>query len=151
MRPWYQDPAKVRDDFLQNLQYVKGVLGEVPPTMTKFARLPGANTWRVGDLSVTGSIGTKNKVSTGPAADLIAKEGYGIFGWDAEWEQPSGGGLSQSAQEMANIIMRTRTRRSNEVVLLAHDRQFKGQGEKLVDLVELLKLQRVVFQTLASY
>jgi peptidoglycan/xylan/chitin deacetylase (PgdA/CDA1 family) len=68
---YYSTPKGVLNDFIRN----KDTLA----LDNKIGRLPGRNMWRIKGRN-------KNDVSSGiAAADLLAKNGFSLFGWDLEW------------------------------------------------------------------
>jgi|GEM_PF-788182 len=144
-RHYYGHPQMVLADIDQNQQYLQ--------LHNKIVRLPGRNTWRIGNRSRNDTAGG------GQAADLLMQQGYKLFGWDLEWQHnPVSGVPLQSVAVMENEIMgrltsgNTFTR--NHIIVLLHDEMFRRpwEGDQLKALIDTLRKQPlVVFDDLSSY
>lgn len=141
---YYADPSAVVAGFKEASE----VLGLTGPGIP--ARLPGRNTWRVGSISA-------NDLASGAAADLLAAEGYVIYGWDVEWRMRQGS-PAQTPEEVHNEITTAlesgRTRKANKVIVLAHDVMFRasrGNRTKLATLIDLLKGDGHTFEFVSEY
>jgi peptidoglycan/xylan/chitin deacetylase (PgdA/CDA1 family) len=119
----------------------------------KIVRLPGRNIWRVDSRS-------KNFYdSSGSAsANLIAKNGYKIYGWDIEWQHAKNGKPIQSVSTMVHAI-ETRLQNGttftpNNIVVLLHDEMFqkKWEEDELKQLLDSLRRnQDYVFEHIRFY
>ncbi len=129
---FYFNPEGVLEDFDKSHQIIN--------PEDKVARLPGRNMWRIGDR-------TKDDISSGSeAADLLAQNGYEIYGWDMEWfHDPKTAKPVGTAEEIFEQIERHldrgRTFTDGHLVLLCHDEMFREDWEEteLKQLIELLK------------
>lgn len=106
----------------------------------KIVRMPGRNIWMFDDVRrIDLTSGTQ-------AADLLAVNGFRIYGWDVEWR--INGMTGEPVQTVEEIYTRINNRlgnkstlKPNNLVLLMHDDMFqhkKGQ-EQLSTLIDLLK------------
>lgn len=129
---FYDNPEKVLTDIkkneaLLNLRY-------------KIVRLPGRNMWRLGGRK------KDDGVSGSAAADLLAKNGYKVYGWDIEWQhRATGGAPIQTVDEMRKEI-ETRLDDGNtftpgHIVILIHDEMFQKKWEEseLKQLIDQLR------------
>ncbi|CAC9546178.1 hypothetical protein [uncultured Gammaproteobacteria bacterium] len=129
---YYSTPKGVLNDFIRN----KDTLA----LDNKIGRLPGRNMWRIKGRS-------KNDVSSGiAAADLLAKNGFSLFGWDLEWaHDPHTGKPIGTAEDIFKEIEKKlnndKTFTKSHIVLLSHDEMFRYQYEEseLKKLIDLLK------------
>ena len=142
---FYSNPQNVLEDIqknekLLNLRY-------------KIVRLPGRNIWRIGDRK------RDDEKSGSAAADLLAKNGYKLYGWDIEWQHNAKDGIPiQSVDEMAKEI-ESRLEGSNtftkdHIVLLIHDEMFRKKWEEseLKQLIDKLRLhENYVFEHIRFY
>ncbi|WP_313386681.1 polysaccharide deacetylase family protein [Chishuiella sp.] len=118
---------------------------------TKYVRLPARNVWRV-DAKKKGDI----LKDADPAADLLAKNNYYIFGWDYEWSRNIHQ-LDNPEKIYEGIVHRldhNRTFEKNHLVILMHDDMFNTDqnAEKLRQLIVLLKNNpRIVLEGVSSY
>lgn len=165
----YKNPQNMIDDFQNNVENLKNILGEsYSDSIEKYGRLPGANTWRAGDISQTDFIGKgKNRLNTGPTGDLGSRSGYSIFGWDVSWEKwikdKTGDdimvlrGSSNLATDIINKLENDLTKKKGKIVVLAHDRSFKssdGNGTKVSEVIDILNNDEKLcftYHTLADY
>jgi len=131
-KKYYSNPESVLKDFIKSMESLK--------LEDKIARFPGRNMWRINGRS-------KNDVDSGiEAADLLAANGFQLYGWDLEWRHdPKTGNPVQSVKELFSEIesrrQRKRTFMPNHLVLLCHDEMFRKPYEEteLKQLIELLK------------
>jgi peptidoglycan/xylan/chitin deacetylase (PgdA/CDA1 family) len=126
---YYQSPNSVLQGFRQ-ANNVLGLSGQRIP-----ARLPGRNTWRVGNIISTDS-------GSGPAADLLARNGFSIYGWDVEWPMSGGKPATAPADVVANIeraLSNMATKKPDKVVVLMHDVMFRASTEGREQLVQIIK------------
>src|SRR6266540_5234554 len=88
---FYSNPENVLSDIQKN----EKLLG----LRYKIVRLPGRNMWRIGDRR-------KDDGSSGEsAANLLAQNGYKLYGWDIEWQHNAATGAPiQSVDEMLKEI-----------------------------------------------
>ncbi len=142
---FYSNPPNVLSDIqknerLLNLHY-------------KIVRLPGRNIWRIGKRE------KDDGSSASAAADLLAENGYKIYGWDIEWQHHSKGGTPvQSVNGMANEI-ETRLETGNtftkgHIVVLVHDEMFQKKWEEseLRELINRLrKHENYLFEHIRYY
>lgn len=121
---FYSNPVSAFEDFEKNelnleLKY-------------KIARLPGRNIWIYDDIR---RIDLQSGAST---ADMLATNGYKIFGWDIEWKiNGVKEGMEQSVQEiytrLRNYMNNKSSMEPNNVVLLMHDDMFRNaRGQQLL-------------------
>lgn len=142
---FYSKPQNVLADIQKNDSLLK--------LHYKIVRLPGRNMWRIGnrkkDDEVSGSI----------AADLLAKNGYKVYGWDLEWRHDSKTGKPiQSVNEMVKEIEEKLNNNSSftpgHVVLLIHDEMFQKKWEEseLKQLIDSLRMHNnYVFEHMRFY
>lgn len=139
---YYSKPESVVEGF----EKAGGTLG----IKRKLARLPGRNTWRVGEIIAS-------DLGSGQAADMLKKKGYKIFGWDSEWKMENGRAI-ESPEDMLNkvktVFERGGTRRENKQVILMHDTMFRqsiGGREKLSRFIDLLRQQGYETEFISKY
>ncbi len=129
---YYDDPEGVLKDF--NRTHDSLALAE------KLARLPGRNIWRIKDRK-------KDDLASGAeAADLLAQNGYSLYGWDLEWahdphtSEPIGS-AEEVFERIEHMLENDHTFTESHVVLLCHDEMFQKEYEEteLKRLIELLK------------
>lgn len=106
----------------------------------KIARLPGRNIWLFDDVRRI------DLVSGTQAADLLAVNGFRIYGWDVEWR--INGLTGEPVQTVDEVYTRINNRLGNKstltpnnLVLLMHDDMFqshRGQ-QQLIELIDLLQ------------
>ena len=129
---FYFNPEGVLEDFDKSHQIIN--------PEDKVARLPGRNMWRIGERA-------KDDIPSGSeAADLLATNGYQLYGWDMEWfHDPKTAEPVGTAEEIFEQIERHldrgRTFTDGHLVLLCHDEMFREDWEEteLKQLIELLK------------
>jgi peptidoglycan/xylan/chitin deacetylase (PgdA/CDA1 family) len=113
---YYSSPQGVLDDINKNENFLQ--------LHYKIVRLPGRNIWRVDKRSknVYDSSGSS-------AANLVAKNGYKIYGWDIEWQHAKNGKPIQSVSTMVHAIEKRlkkgTTFTPNNIVVLLHDEMFQ--------------------------
>lgn len=118
---FYSNPSNVLADIQKNEQLLH--------LRYKIVRLPGRNMWR---------IGTRRKddgTSGSAAADLLAKNGYHIYGWDLEWQHnPKDGSpvqtVDQIQKEIETKLEDGTTFTKNHIVILLHDEMFQKKWEE---------------------
>ena len=131
-RLFYEYPETVYQDFERNERVLQ--------LKTKLARLPGRNMWRIGNIA-------KNDVRSGSSAgDLLAKNGYTLFGWDLEWQHDARTGAPiQTVNDIyyviESLLKEHKTVQENHIVILCHDEMFRKNWEEteLKQLIERLK------------
>lgn len=142
---FYSDPAGVLADIRKNEQLLK--------LKYKIVRMPGRNMWRLGSRK------RDDGASGKAAADLLAANGYKVYGWDLEWaHHPKDGTPVQSVADMKKAITDMLDNRNSftpgHVVLLIHDEMFQQKWEKseLKQLIDLLKQnEQYVFEHMRFY
>ncbi len=119
----------------------------------KIVRMPGRNIWIFDDVRRV------DLTSGSQTADLLAANGYSIYGWDVEWKiHGLSGKPVQSVKEvytrLKNMLGNKSTLKANNVVLLMHDDMFqnkKGQ-QLLANLIDSLKQHKdYKFEFISSY
>ena len=110
------------------------------------ARTPGRNIWRVDSLHIT------DVEASVAAADSLQSAGFTLMGWDLEWHlNRKSLSLATSAQEMIqeidNAFKKNKTRCSDNLVILAHDKAFidANDSTELRLFLQMLK-QRTDFE-----
>lgn len=108
----------------------------------KIVRLPGRNIWRTADRN-------KNFYDTSgnAAANLLAENGYKLYGWDTEWEHNAKTGRPiQSVKTMVHEV-ETRLQKGTtfvpgNIVVLLHDEMFQKDFERaeLKEFIDSLRL-----------
>jgi peptidoglycan/xylan/chitin deacetylase (PgdA/CDA1 family) len=129
---FYFNPEGVLDDFLKS--------HEIIGAEDRVSRLPGRNMWRIGTQK-------KDDIPSGSeAADLLAENGFEIYGWDMEWfHDPNTaepvGSAEEVFQQIEHHLDRGRTFTRDHLILLCHDEMFREDWEEseLKKLIELLK------------
>lgn len=119
----------------------------------KIVRMPGRNIWMFDDVRRV------DLTSDGQAADLLAVNGYRIYGWDVEWR--INGLTGNSIQSVEEIYTRINNRlgnkstlKPNNIVLLMHDDMFrskKGQEQLSVLIGLLQRHQDYKFEFIGDY
>ena len=129
---FYKDPESAYQDFVknENVLYMK----------SKLARLPGRNMWRIGDRKIN------DETNGAAAADLLAKNGYSVFGWDIEWEHDARTGkpvqtVNDIFYQIEHLLKHNKTVTKNHIVILCHDEMFRKKWEEteLKQLIERLR------------
>lgn len=142
---FYTSPKDVLKDIQKNEQYLR--------LRFKIVRLPGRNMWRIGDRK-------KDDISSGSAAaDLLAENGYKVYGWDIEWQHDAkSGNPIQTVDEMAKKIeialSSGNTFTKDHIVILVHDEMFRRKWEEseLKQLLEKLRLhENYIFEHIRFY
>lgn len=119
------------------------------------ARLPGRNTWRVDNI-------IKNDLGSGNAADLLAKKGYVIYGWDVEWKMTKNGKAKEEpgdvVKKIQNVLSgsgkRIKTKKKDKVIVLMHDIMFRsptGGKKKLEQFIDELRQAGFKFDFVSNY
>lgn len=141
---FYKNPELVLQDFEKNQTEFN--------IRHKIARLPGRNLWQIGEKK-------KNYKQTGStSAELLAKNGYKIYGWDVEWtynakDYSPQKNVDELIKEIEASYNSSKTFTPKHVVLLMHDQMFAKVNEKnnLRELISKLKKHDFVFEYLSSY
>ena len=123
---------------------------------SRWVRLPARNTWRLGNKKKDDPV--KNSI---PAADLLAKNQFFIYGWDYEWERSSKKSKTHELSSPQNIyngivyrLDQNKTYEKNHLVILMHDDMFNEDynAEKLRQLIVLLKRNpKIVIEGISGY
>jgi peptidoglycan/xylan/chitin deacetylase (PgdA/CDA1 family) len=101
----------------------------------------------------------KNCRQTGTtSAELLAKNGYEVFGWDVEWKFDSTDytprqSIDELIEEIEDLCNSSMAFTPNHVVLLIHNQMFGKQNDKnnLQELIEKLRENGFTFEYLSSY
>jgi len=141
---YYSNPENVLADIQKNEKELN--------LKFKVVRLPGRNIWRLAGRK------KDDGVSGSAAADLLAKNGYKIYGWDIEWRHHPGGKPVQTVDEIKKEI-ETKLEDGNlftkdHLVLLVHDEMFQKKWEEseLKQLIDQLKQhENYIFEHLRFY
>jgi hypothetical protein len=141
---YYRHPGHVLEDFEKN----RKLLG----LRDRRGRLPGRDSWRLGGRSYDADR------SATAAADLLARNGYTLYGWDLEWThtqsgRPIGGAREIYARILAHLE-RGHTFTPGHLMLLLHDQMFSSLRARteLKKLILLLKNDpRIRLRPLADY
>ena len=119
---------------------------------TSIVRTPGRNIWRTNNIK-----STDIKLSTATADSLYSK-GFTAVGWDVEWHFNDEQRLVQTDSEMVNMIdsafAKKRTKTSDHLVLLAHDRTFKTTDDSASlhrFILRLKKRSEYEFAVISNY
>jgi peptidoglycan/xylan/chitin deacetylase (PgdA/CDA1 family) len=142
---FYSNPLNVMSDIQKNEQLLN--------LHYKIVRLPGRNMWRIADRK------RDDGASGSAAADLPAKNGYKLYGWDIEWQHNSKNGtpiqsVDEMTKEIENRLESGNSFTKNHIVVLIHDEMFQKKWEEseLKQLIERLKLhQDQVFEHIRFY
>lgn len=141
---YYKTPETVLEDFEKNQNDFN--------ISHKIARLPGRNLWHIGDKK-------KNyKQSGATSAELLAENGYKVFGWDVEWmydakDYSPKQTIDELIEEIEKLNNSSGTFAKNQVVLLTHVQMFSKKNEKndLGELITKLKEKEYEFEYLSAY
>lgn len=125
----------------------------------KYLRLAGRNVWRIPEVRRDDrAIPTPRRQVEVPKYELLAKEGFYIYGWDVEWHfDHSTGRPLGSARQLANTIesirRHHRSAQRDKVVLLAHDFMFRDAGStaELRRFIRIMKERGWRFKTIDHY
>lgn len=142
---FYSNPENVLADIQKNERQLN--------LRYKIVRLPGRNMWRLGGRK------QDDGVSGSSAADLLAQNGYKLYGWDLEWQhKPKDGTPVESVDEMQreieNRLESGKTFTPNHIVLLIHDEMFQKKWEEseLKQLIDRLRQhENYVFEHIRFY
>lgn len=119
----------------------------------KIVRLPGRNIWRIdGRKKDDGVMGSA-------AADLLANNGYKLYGWDIEWQHHSRGGapvqsVDVMVKEIESRLESGNTFTKNHIVVLLHDEMFQKKWEEseLRQLINRLRThENYIFEHIRYY
>ena len=114
-------------------------------------RAPGRNSWRIDSLHYTDI--KKSKA----AMDSLQKAGFIVMGWDLEWHfDPKTYNVKNTADELISqidsVFLHKKTKRPDNLVLLAHDQAYKSSSDSLQlrELIQKLKKKEDYEFTLVS-
>ncbi|MDF2379860.1 polysaccharide deacetylase family protein [Nostoc ellipsosporum NOK] len=130
---FYASPDSVVKDFDQTREMLQ--------LDNRIARTPGRNAWRIDSLKFTDNAKSRT------AVDSLQQAGYTVVGWDLEWHfDPKTLTVTADADHIARqidtLFARNRTKRPDNLVILAHDQAYRGT----LDTIELRKLIRKIKQ-----
>ncbi|MBZ5858318.1 polysaccharide deacetylase family protein [Flavihumibacter profundi] len=142
---FYSNPKNVLADIQKNEQLLK--------LRYKIVRLPGRNMWRIGNRK------KDDEVSGSAAADLLAENGYSLYGWDIEWQHNATDGrplqtVEQMLKEIESRLETGNTFTKDHIVVLLHDEMFQKKWEEseLKQLLDKLRLhENYVFEHIRFY
>lgn len=142
---FYSNPQNVLADIQKNEQLLN--------LRFKILRLPGRNMWRIGGRK------KDDGVSGSAAADLCAKNGYKLYGWDLEWQHhPKDGTPVQSvdniSKEIESRLESGNTFTKYHIVVLIHDEMFQKKWEEseLKQLIDKLRVhENYLFEHIRFY
>jgi peptidoglycan/xylan/chitin deacetylase (PgdA/CDA1 family) len=140
---FYSNPESSAKDIMDNEQ----LLG----LTMKIVRLPGRCIWK----TKTFEYGMKQ--SGGKTAQILAENGYRMFGWDYEWNHYNNTLPVQSPErfvaEIDALFAQKAMRTPNHLVVLAHDEMLaKEKGrEDLRKILDMLKDRNYVFEFISNY
>lgn len=142
---FYSNPQNVLTDIQKNEQLLH--------LRYKMVRLPGRNMWRLGSRK------RDDGVSGAAAANLLAENGYKIYGWDIEWQHNAKDGtpvqsVDQMLKEIETRVENGNTFTKGHIVVLIHDEMFQKKWEEseLKQLIDKLRLhENYVLEHLRFY
>lgn len=147
-KAFYSVPENVYEDIRKN--------EVVLDIHSRWVRLPARNTWRLNKRKKDDPV--KNAI---PAADLLAKNQYYIYGWDYEWERSGKKSVNHQLSSPEKIyegivhrLDQNKTFEKNHLVILMHDDMFNEDynAEKLRQLIVLLKRNpKIVIKGISGY
>ncbi|MFV0232753.1 polysaccharide deacetylase family protein [Empedobacter falsenii] len=142
-KTFYSIPEQVYEDIRKN--------EVVLDIHSRWVRLPARNTWRLNKRKKDDPM--KNAI---PAADLLAKNQYYIYGWDYEWNRNQEGLATPENiyKGIVNRLDQNKTFEKNHLVILMHDDMFNSDtnAEKLRQLIVLLKQNpKIVIEGISGY
>jgi peptidoglycan/xylan/chitin deacetylase (PgdA/CDA1 family) len=119
----------------------------------KVVRLPGRNIWRIGNRK------KDDEISGSEAANLLAKNGYKLYGWDIEWQHNAKNGapiqtVEEMTKEIENRLQTGNSFTKDHIVILIHDEMFQKKWEEseLKELIDRLRLhQNYIFEHIRFY
>ena len=125
----------------------------------KFLRLAGRNVWRTPEVSrddrAIGRIGVRREDSK---YNLLAKEGFFIYGWDVEWHfSHKNGHPTMNANAVAKRIemayKKGRLAQRGKVILLAHDFMFRDKNSvrELKKFISIMRKRGWSFKKIDKY
>ena len=129
---FYEEPSTV----VKDMERTKDTL--LPDN--NIVRAPGRNSWRIDSLHYTDI--KKSKA----AMDSLQKAGFVVMGWDLEWHfDPKTYKVKNTADELLtqidSVFTNNRTKKPDNLVLLAHDQAYKNSYDSLQlrDFIQKLK------------
>lgn len=142
---FYSNPKNVLADIQKNEQLLH--------LRYKIVRLPGRNMWRIGDRK------RDDGISGSAAADLLAKNGYKLYGWDVEWQHYAKDGtpeqtVDEMVKEIESRLETGSTFTKDHIVLLIHDEMFQKKWEEseLKQLIDKLRQhENYIFEHIRFY
>jgi len=142
---FYSNPSNVLADIQKNERLLD--------LHYKIVRLPGRNIWRIGNRK------KDDGVEGSSAADLLATNGYKLYGWDIEWQHHSQGGapvqsVDLMAKEIESRLESGNTFTKGHIVVLIHDEMFQKKWEKseLRQLINILRTHdNYIFEHIRFY
>ncbi|BAV04965.1 hypothetical protein FLA_0970 [Filimonas lacunae] len=142
---FYNNPQGVLADIQKNEQ----LLG----LRYKIVRMPGRNMWRVNGRKRDDGVSGKS------AADLLAANGYKLYGWDLEWQHHASNGTPVESvdaieKSLVTMLESGKTFTPGHIVLLIHDEMFQKKWEEseLKQLIDRLKQHNnYVFEHIRFY
>jgi peptidoglycan/xylan/chitin deacetylase (PgdA/CDA1 family) len=142
---YYSNPENVLQDIQKNERLLD--------LRYKIVRLPGRNMWRIGSRA-------KDDIKSGSAAaDLLAKNGYKLYGWDIEWQHNAKDGtpvqsVDEMTKEIESRLENGNTFTKDHIVILIHDEMFRKKWEEseLKQLIDKLRThENYVFEHIRFY
>lgn len=141
---FYQNPNEAFMDFI--------LAQESMQLVGKIIRLPGKNSWWC-QSKITTSEATK------PLCNLLAKNGFEIYGWDIEYNsyKYSRPIIKKTPDQLLHDtywhLFFSKLFKPKKVIVLLHDVLFeeKSNATHLESFINLLKRHKFVFETLESY
>ncbi len=144
-KQYYNNPNGVLDDVIKNDTFFK--------LTNKIVRLPGRNTWRVGEFKKNDFDNASKTTS-----DLLDENQFSILGWDYEWNKINKHHPLDHPQKIYDGIKyrfdKNLTTSKNHLVLLMHDDMFNKpeDAEKLRTLIKMLKTDPdIIFEIASNY
>jgi peptidoglycan/xylan/chitin deacetylase (PgdA/CDA1 family) len=142
---FYSKPENVLKDIQKNEQLLN--------LHYKVVRLPGRNIWRIGSRA------SDDIKSSSAAADLLAKTGYKLYGWDIEWQHNAKNGtpiqsVDEMTKEIESRIENGSTFTKDHIVVLIHDQMFQKKWEEseLKQLIDKLRMhENYIFEHIRFY
>lgn len=142
---FYSKPENVLEDIQKNEQLLN--------LSYKIVRLPGRNIWRIGSRA-------RDDIKSGSAAaDLLAKSGYKLYGWDIEWQHNAKDGtpiqsVDEMTKEIESRLENGNTFTKDHIVILIHDEMFRKKWEEseLKQLIDKLRMhENYIFEHIRFY
>lgn len=127
---FYQSPDSVVKDFQRTQDSLQ--------LDNNIVRTPGRNIWRIDSLKFT------DLKKSAAAADSLQQAGFVVMGWDLEWHYDHKTmsvktNAENLVKQIDSVFERGKTKRSDHLVLLAHDQVYVKSDDSL-QLRQFLKL-----------